>query len=381
METTKRKILILGKLPPPFFGPALATRILLESDLKTYYHLLHLNTKLNHKIESMYRVKPEKFGRLLWLYGKMLYFMIRYNPEIVVIPISQSTSGFFKDLPFIYLSILFKSKTIVHLRGSRLKSWLDSLPFLLSEFFRFSLKRCYGGIVLGSNLRFVLKNIFPSHRIFVVPNGGDFSIPGNRSTRNVFRILFLSNIQLSKGIMDVLRTTRILHDKHPGAFQLNIVGNWHDKRLQKRCKLFCHRHHLAVTFYSNITQKEKRKHLSESDLFIFPPREPEGHPWVIIEAMAAALPIIATDQGAIRESVIHGENGYIVEPARPDQIAGRIIELYFDRKKCEQMSQKSYTYYQRHFTEEKMVQNLKNVFDSILTEPCHNRKSGKSHNV
>ncbi len=375
METKKHKILILGKLPPPFFGPALATRILLDSDLKTHYHLLHLDTKLNQKIESMYRVDPGKFGRLLWLYSKMLYLMIRYNPEIVVIPISQSTSGFCKDLPFIYMSTLFKSKTIVHLRGSRLKSWLESLPFLLSVFFRFSLRRCYGGIVLGSNLRFIFKTIFPNHRIFVVPNGGDFSIRKNRSTRSVFRILFLSNIQPSKGIMDVLRTAKILHNEHPGAFQLNIVGNWHDKGLQERCKLFCQRHHLAVGFYSNITQKEKLEHLSRSDLFLFPPREPEGHPWVIIEAMAAALPIIATDQGAIRESVIHGENGYIVEPSRPDQIAGRVVELYFDRKKCEQMSHKSYIYYQHQFTEDKMVQNLRYVFDSILSESGRNRKS------
>ncbi len=325
----------------------------------------------------MYRIDPVKFGRLLRLYGKMLYLMIRYNPKIVLIPISQSTSGFIKDLPFIFLSTLFKSKTIVHLRGSRLKSRLESLPFLLSAFFRFSLRRCYGGIVLGSTLRFIFINIFPPHRIYVVPNGGDFSIPKNRSARSVFKILFLANIQPSKGIRDVLETARILHNKHPGAFQVNVVGNWHDKRLQKRCKSFCRRHHLAVGFHANITQKEKLEYLSESDLFLFPPREPEGHPWVIIEAMAAALPIIATDQGAIRESVIHGENGYIVEPARPDQIAGRVTELFFDQKKRERMSHQSYAYYKQYFTENRMIENLRDVFDGILNESGNIKKTVK----
>ncbi|MBK7712563.1 MAG: glycosyltransferase family 4 protein [Bacteroidales bacterium] len=49
---------------------------------------------------------------------------------------------------------------------------------------------------------------------------------------------------------------------------------------------------------------DKIELLTEADIFTFTPGIPEGHPWVIVESMAAGLPIISTDQGAITESVI-----------------------------------------------------------------------------
>ncbi|MBD3384434.1 glycosyltransferase [candidate division KSB1 bacterium] len=375
---SKAKILLLGKLPPPMFGPALATKILLNSDLKRHYHLLHLDTRLNRSIASMYRIHPSKFARLLWLYGKMFYLMTRYRPHIVVIPISQSTSGFFKDLPFIYLASALQSRTIIHLRGSRLKSWLQSQPLTLYKLFYASLNRCYGGIVLGNNLRYLFQDIFPAHRVFVVPNGGDFRFPENQSNTNLFTILFLSNIQPSKGIWDVIKTAQLLQSRFPGAFQIKVAGNWHNDELEKSCKAFCRQHRLGIDFYSNTTQQKKNQLLADADLFLFPPRGPEGHPWVIVEAMAAGLPIIATDQGAIRESVIHGDNGYLVDVAQPGQIADRIIELYSDRQKCEQMAKNSLNYYQQQFTEDRMVQNLATVFDKVLAESKPDSQTSKT---
>jgi len=110
----------------------------------------------------------------------------------------------------------------------------------------------------------------------------------------------------------------------------------------------------------------KMEMLGASDLFIFPPREPEGHPWVIIEAMAASLPIITTDQGAISESVIHGENGFLVEPKSPQQIAERIIQLIDDPKLCKSMGADSRRKYEASFTESVMVGKLRDAFVRVL---------------
>lgn len=57
------------------------------------------------------------------------------------------------------------------------------------------------------------------------------------------------------------------------------------------------------------------------EIFAFPPVEPEGLPWVILEAMSARLPVVTTDQGAIREVVDDGETGFIAEPTVAD-VAG-----------------------------------------------------------
>ncbi|CAD7778191.1 Glycosyl transferases group 1 [Candidatus Methanoperedenaceae archaeon GB50] len=52
-----------------------------------------------------------------------------------------------------------------------------------------------------------------------------------------------------------------------------------------------------------VTGKKKIKLLLSSDVFCFFLLIMKGHPFVILEAMAAGLPIITTDVGAIKETV------------------------------------------------------------------------------
>jgi hypothetical protein len=49
----KAKILILGKLPPPIIGPAIATNIILNSTLKEEFKLVHLDTRMNTDVATM----------------------------------------------------------------------------------------------------------------------------------------------------------------------------------------------------------------------------------------------------------------------------------------------------------------------------------------
>lgn len=67
-----------------------------------------------------------------------------------------------------------------------------------------------------------------------------------------------------------------------------------------------------------------------SDVFVFPTL---GDPYglVINEAMAAGLPVISTTAaGEIRQRIRNGENGFLVEPARADQLAARMLALTRD---------------------------------------------------
>ena len=55
----------------------------------------------------------------------------------------------------------------------------------------------------------------------------------------------------------------------------------------------------------------------------------EGFPNAIIEAMAAARPVVATNVGGIPDAVAHGETGLLVEPSDPAALAaaiGRLVE-------------------------------------------------------
>jgi glycosyltransferase involved in cell wall biosynthesis len=57
----------------------------------------------------------------------------------------------------------------------------------------------------------------------------------------------------------------------------------------------------------------------------------EGIPVVLMESLAAGVPTIATRISGIPELVIDGETGFVVEPARPEELAaavGRVLDDY-----------------------------------------------------
>ena len=147
---------------------------------------------------------------------------------------------------------------------------------------------------------------------------------------------------------------------------MNVVGSWSDSDFEKHCKSIVERNEIPVTFHSSKSGYDKLQILADADIFVFPPKTPEGHPWVIVEAMAAGLPIISTDQGAIAESVQNGINGFIVEPGNPEEIANKISLLISHPEIRLAMGRESRMVYEANFTEEKMVERLSNVFNKIL---------------
>ena len=113
---------------------------------------------------------------------------------------------------------------------------------------------------------------------------------------------------------------------------------------------------------------KKLELFAKSDIFVFPPIAPEGHPWVLVEAMAAGLPIISTNQGAISESVIDGENGFIVESNNANEIVEKIIYLLDNPEKRIEMAKKSKLFHSNKFSEINMVENLSTVFNKVISK-------------
>lgn len=53
----------------------------------------------------------------------------------------------------------------------------------------------------------------------------------------------------------------------------------------------------------------------------------EGGPLVVLEAMAAGLPVVATDVGDVSSMVVDGETGFVVQPSRPDELARAMKQM------------------------------------------------------
>lgn len=362
----KPKVIILGKLPPPFMGPAIATEIILKSKLNDSFKLIHLDTKINDSIATMGRLSFKKMMKNFLLYVKMIYLLLRHWPSLVLIPISQSKGGYLKDAIYIFFAKLFGRKIILHLRGSAFRDLYESSSPPFQRLVRVTMKMSSGVIVLGKKLRPIFKDLMPEELIFVVPNGGNYNLPEREPMKdNVVRLLYLSNLMKEKGVTDVLKAT-VLLKKNGIPFSMNLAGAWLNEETKTECEAIINENNLPVILHPPQDKKGKFGLMTKADIFLFPPRSPEGHPWVLVESMACGLPIIATDQGAIIESVIDGENGYILPIESPELIFEKLKYLITNSDAREKMSQASRKLYEEGFTEDKMVENLERVFNKII---------------
>lgn len=360
----KPTILILGKLPPPLMGPAIATQIILNSSLKEDFKLVHFDTRINKDVSTMGRWSFRKFYKTLKHYQDFKKLVIATQPQIILVPISQTTMGFYKDARFISIGAKY-AKVVVQLRGSNFKNWLASAGTSTNNFVRKTLKKCSGVIVLGNNLKHLFEDYFSDEQIFVVPNGADYQLQTSKDDE--LNILYLANFLPSKSFDDVLKALVILKEKGITNFKFKAAGAWDNEIFKQQCLSIIDENQLDnVELLPPQSGTEKMQLFADASVFVFCPKMPEGHPWVMVEAMANSLPIIATDQGAIIESVIDGKNGFIVPAESPKAIAEKIELLIKDEMLRKQFSEYSYQHYLANFTEAKMVDNLTKVFYSVL---------------
>ena len=358
---SKKKVIILGKLPPPLMGPALATQIILSSRLAKEYDLIHIKTNINDSVSSMGRFSLKKSFKNIGLYFKVFGKSIGSGADLVLIPISQTTMGFIKDAGYIWLAWLTGRKVLLQLRGSNWKNWLGSSNGLVRWYVKLTCRRAKGVIVLGNNLKYLFDDIYRAEQIHVIPNGGNYDIPNPKSPDKP-QVLYLANYLPTKGF-DVFLESLIGIDV---PYEVNSYGAWDNPDFKAKCESIVKENNLPVIINGPISGQEKMQAFSDADIFVFTPQHPEGHPWVTIEALASSLPVIATDQGAIIETIRDQKNGFIVPKAGVKETKKCLTLLITDQDLRKRMGEESRSIYLSMLTEEHMIENLDNTFKKVI---------------
>ncbi|WP_413391328.1 glycosyltransferase family 4 protein [Prochlorococcus marinus] len=105
-------------------------------------------------------------------------------------------------------------------------------------------------------------------------------------------------------------------------------------------------------------------YLNNSDVFILSSLW-EGFPRSIIEAMRSSMPIIATDVGGCKESVIHSYNGYLYKRKNITELT-RYIQMFINNKNLISIfGNNSFDLYKEKFTYETMYKNTKNIYTKL----------------
>jgi glycosyltransferase involved in cell wall biosynthesis len=92
----------------------------------------------------------------------------------------------------------------------------------------------------------------------------------------------------------------------------------------------------------------------------------EGFSNSILEYMAAARPVVATDVGGVREVVVNGQSGYIVAPGDDLAMAARILSLLDDPRRAREMGERGREIIEQRFSSEVQLQRAEQLYDNLL---------------
>lgn len=104
--------------------------------------------------------------------------------------------------------------------------------------------------------------------------------------------------------------------------------------------------------------------LNNADVFLLISNS-EGFPRSILEAMRGALPVIATNVGGVKESVINEVNGFVVPPGNVEELSSKIELLIANRQLVAEMSVKSRELYEQKFTFSRMFHKTVDLYKRV----------------
>jgi glycosyltransferase involved in cell wall biosynthesis len=91
----------------------------------------------------------------------------------------------------------------------------------------------------------------------------------------------------------------------------------------------------------------------------------EGAPLVVLESMAAGVPMVATDCGALRDLVADGEEGFIVPVGDESALASRLERLIVDPDVRRAMGERARARAEREYSIERTVQGYQRLFGGL----------------
>jgi glycosyltransferase involved in cell wall biosynthesis len=107
--------------------------------------------------------------------------------------------------------------------------------------------------------------------------------------------------------------------------------------------------------------------LAISDIAVHSSTEPEPFGRVIVEAMAAGRPVVASDEGGVPEIIDDGVTGVLVRPADVDALAAALGRLLDDPAEAEAMGQRAVTAANQRFSAAAHASQIQAAYDDVLS--------------
>lgn len=223
-------------------------------------------------------------------------------------------------------------------------NYLKTAPLRLA--FNYIYKHAARVVSLGGKLTGILEKQAGKSKIAVIPNAVTVGEQPQRTfNAEKMKLLFVGRFAGNKGIHVLMQAVERLNTQgYLDKFHFNLVGKGplYEEYIKKY-------NFPNVTFHGFASDEQLQQMYFENDAFVFPTLY-EGMPTVVLEAMAAAMPVIVSDTGATAEQV-DNSNGFLIEKNNTRALLyalQRLHQMTPDERR--QLSDNSYRRVKNQFT-------------------------------
>ncbi|HKI40260.1 MAG TPA: glycosyltransferase family 4 protein [Mycobacterium sp.] len=182
-------------------------------------------------------------------------------------------------------------------------------------------------------------------------------------------ILFLGRHEPRKGLDVLLDALPLL----PRCVSVRVAGNGPaTARLRER-----HRGDERIRWLGRLTEADKIRELHAASVLCAPSRHGESFGMVLLEALAAGTPIVASDVPGYRSLSSQADAAHFVPPGDPNALAAGLLRVLCDRRLAADLRAKRADFITR-FSMDALALRYAQIYDSLSTKRSGNRLVGRA---
>ncbi len=214
--------------------------------------------------------------------------------------------------------------------------------------------------------RYMIEQGFLASHVVCVPNGVPrIAVPPRAKAPATWTLGMTALFRPRKGIEVLLEALAEVRQRGHDV-RLRAIGPFETRDYEAEVLGLVGRLDLAhaidwTGFVTDVTAE-----LNKIDALVLPSLFGEGLPMVVLEAMAAGVPVIASDVEGVPEAIRDREDGLLVELGQSASLAAAIEELIRGRVNYPAMSRAAQARHAEHFSAEIMAGRVAEVYDAVL---------------
>ena len=233
---------------------------------------------------------------------------------------------------------------------------------------KISLRQVHQMICVSQSLgQYMAQQGHDPEKLTVVPNGveivEDLTLP--QQPQGTWTVGTMALFRPRKGTEVLLKALKILKDKNVSV-NLRAVGPFETQEYQTEIMAMVDAIGVGDMIEWTGFQTDVNAQLAAMDVFVLPSLYGEGLPMVVLEAMANAVPVVASNVEGIPEAVRDGVDGLIFEAGDPHDLADKLTSLIGQNELWKSMSTNAWTRQKEQLSNHSMARGVAEVYAKVL---------------